>query len=1527
MKLNKKLMVAFIIVIAASIFFAMNTFAASDFFATENVTPFQKQIDGALKTFFCIDLGTPIGIGTVSEGQTYGGWVNSYESTPKEVLNQAHYVNVSVEEMPQFLSYILTGDAKEDSKLIQYAIWASSLNEGRSLLDYKDYKDMPSYNTWIEKQNELTALTNEINSNNTKLEEYTKQVKKFEAKVKELEASLSKAEAEGNQTQIQTIRNQIEQNNKIIQETKTNITTIGREIADKLNKASVLEVEVKRLQKQVEIEYTSYYDTVSLLYSEAMKYQEFHDKVEKAGGYSNLVKNMTDEKNLKVIANTEDRTYMVGPFNVTYPNEHVTSTYTGNEIYFDWIQNIYLVDQNGNKISAEVITDQADGKYGVYPASGANFFLKFKASDAQSARGVKLHVDFGYIKECTGKYDRYEGSGTIMGWELQSSYHGEITDKEGNVIRDAYTYYWYKAKVAGTYSSQKLITVDNYAELKRIEEVASLEGKYTPLTMILSGLTFVDRPSDKTSTLNGKLDTGDGATDLPLEGVEVTLYESNGNLAVLAQENEENPDVSEANKEIRTNPTITNSNGAYEFKGLDPMKKYYVVFRYNGQIYKNVEYMVGGNNYNSEAWIWNSKATEGNTNRNNFNNQYAEIGSTPNNYISSNSLGYGITNNVAYQKEEIESLNKEILQKTREYINKYKKYPNLKTDIYDAIIRTTSDKEVKAKLQFIEDSKMNAYTGKNGTEKLDYYPVLSKFVIAFDEYKINIGGYTGSITPLYFGQRFINLGVYERDKLDLSLRKDVYKATLTINGKTHVYNYDKRQLDADNNWEIKVRLEDGYYDLSYNRPIYKADYDYRIYNYETNELNPNIPNIQNALDENQELKVYVTYKITAKNRSVSNLGAVAEVVDYFDKDYTFKPTMSYVGTSNGEKIGDLTAYTESKYGASTHNTIQGYNTIYVRGLENTKLAPGETAYMFLTFEVNKENGSIQLDELGEGKENIAEINGYTSYETDGSVAGLIDQNSKPGNLTSSDKNTFEDDTDKAPNIKLVLYRDENGNYVVRQANGISWEDEKTVVEAGAKIGDGIRGQEENKISGVTVQLVEIRNEGEYIWQQTQTDANGYYEFKSYVPGNYVIRFQYGDSYKTVLTKGNKLDGIEGQNDTSYNGLEYKSTVYQAGLNTYNGQNETATYIYDIAKADTNLNISDAKDILSRRNEVTTNFKTINNHLAEVATSYKNNPENKELVDEFIQKSKMRAETGLVDVEVEYNRTETSYGQTTEYVLRNIDLGLIRRAQNQITLSKDVERVKVILSNGKVEADTNIQGPNGEYQENVQWIKGTNGFLNIIMDQEIMHGARVEVLYKITATNTGDVDYLSDTFYYTGKKAEGETPATTTPDLVVDYVDNHIIYRQEDNEAWKIVTAEELQVKSNGSLVNDNINLKGIETIIVTDSLSKQLAPGESTQAYLTLSKTISAESEDDDLAYNNIAEILKTTSQNGTVPTNSLVGNQDPNNGAAEVDTDTAEQVAIVPPQGETRIYYVLGAVLVLTLGIGIVVIKKYVLD
>ena len=48
---------------------------------------------------------------------------------------------------------------------------------------------------------------------------------------------------------------------------------------------------------------------------------------------------------------------------------------------------------------------------------------------------------------------------------------------------------------------------------------------------------------------------------------------------------------------------------------------------------------------------------------------------------------------------------------------------------------------------------------------------------------------------------------------------------------------------------------------------------------------------------------------------------------------------------------------------------------------------------------------------------------------------------------------FEDDTDKAPNIRIILYRDDDKNRTVR---GEVWEDERTQEVAAANIADGIK---------------------------------------------------------------------------------------------------------------------------------------------------------------------------------------------------------------------------------------------------------------------------------------------------------------------------------------------------------------------------------------------------------------------------------------------------------------------------------------
>ena len=58
----------------------------------------------------------------------------------------------------------------------------------------------------------------------------------------------------------------------------------------------------------------------------------------------------------------------------------------------------------------------------------------------------------------------------------------------------------------------------------------------------------------------------------------------------------------------------------------------------------------------------------------------------------------------------------------------------------------------------------------------------------------------------------------------------------------------------------------------------------------------------------------------------------------------------------------------------------------------------------------------------------------------------------------------------------------------------------------------------------------------------------------------------------------------------------------------------------------------------------------------------------------------------------------------------------------------------------------------------------------------------------------------------------------------------------------------------------------------------------------------------------------------------SVVGNQNPSDEPAELDSARAEEVKVLPPYGETHIYYVLiGAVLVI-IALGIIGIRKWVL-
>ena len=1468
--------------------------------------------------------------------------------------------------------------------------------------------------------------------------------------------------------------------------------------------------------------------------TEAKNYNKYQEKVKDKG------LEPKDNTNLNSVnLNLQNGEYTVGPFNISYTN----GIY--GKIAFSGISEITAVGYNVNneiitdniKVNKIILKDMATGRYGsavdpqyfepdketkidtndqVYPKPGQDFKIVIEdpnkgiEDNSEKVVYISLKVKFKYMLT-NGKYQRLEGKRYAIRCEKNQNgkyvykliYEG-YTDNNGN---DA-TY---------VLKQQGVASMDAIRSLYE-EEVTT--GKIGIIkTTSLGGYVWEDGTSGKEQKADGIRNTEGNSIDRPLKNIKVTVYTEDGKPATLIT-NPREQGISEAELMYRINPTYTDENGYYQFEGLEADKKYYVVFEYNGQKYlpteylntqngqyKSVEQMINAGLYGTEEWKSTSKGTEVTStklpgvdiSRNEFNTRFEEIRSYPENYKTSNSLNKAGTYNIAYtqmdlmgytlgedgkykqtgtqlidgfaydEKGLVTSTFTEgvISTKVRKYITDKKAFPSdtAMYGIYEEIVNESNEDkdELWSKLQFVEDCYIQSYTGSPFTQQKETYQTRDK-----------------SET----GQYYINLGLWRRQEFDVALTKDLYKATLKINNKTVVYTYDKRnEADGgtnnsngeDNNttWDINVRMSDynSYYGMNYNREIYESDY---------------LFNTQGGIGEGHPgnpLEIYVTYKIAIRNQSMSVIGKIQEVVDYYDKDYTYRDDLSWI-TYDKNTVTDEQYYNamvsgkvdknenitnakpvnssnNSKYGPSTQSDIVGnkYNAVYINGLKDKKLASGEMAYIYLTFEVNKENNRVILDggeysSSDTPKENLVEVKGFSTYYKDGTelpnevtktsndIAGLLDRDSNPGNLNKKDlegekyEKNFEDDTDRAPSLRVII--DEEA---VRKANGTVWEDERTNKVGDAIIGDGIRQDEEIGVSGITVQLVEKCIDGsEYIWKETKSGADGKYNIESFIPGDYVIRFYYGDTKDSALTTE--------EQPVSYNGQDFKSTTYQAGIaqegktdseGKYSAyidtktQNESGTYGYDINKADSNpVNYSDAKDIWStasreglkingsinsarevqgRQDVIDYSSTNVTNHKAEVLASPYQTPsyngteyteaEMNELYKELMDETYMTAETGVIVVEFEYDRKESDGLKNTEnsknnsgnnitqdnrynshYELKNIDFGLTERPKSQLEIDKSVSNIKVTLANGSILFDINeaannalwkdhkeysidedkinennqkIDFDNGEigmyneyygkgnkhrysYREEIDKIvkKTDKGLIQLTMDEELMHGATIQITYAVKVTNVGEVDYVDGeykNFYYNGDNRQTHI-SKTTANQVIDYVQNNLQYdasnKVNTDNGWALIKVDDLL---NGKLVNDklettnNNKLSSFNTIIQATSFKQALEPGEEISKALVLSQLITPENTEDDLTYGNMVEIVNTSNELGRRMAYSVVGNQDPTlEEPTEVDSNIAERIIILTPFGQVRIYYIVGILVAAILIGGIILIRKKVL-
>ena len=764
---------------------------------------------------------------------------------------------------------------------------------------------------------------------------------------------------------------------------------------------------------------------------------------------------------------------------------------------------------------------------------------------------------------------------------------------------------------------------------------------------------------------------------------------------------------------------------------------------------------------------------------------------------------------------------------------------SLKSWIADKGVSEQENNSIRA---FILETFVKARTRQG--DKVFYAPydrfVLKNIDDGSDEYKN--GGATKLVetfTNVYSKKsdmaRNVDFGLCLRPFNDLALQKDVFKTKVIVNGKTEEYTYAKKNVNE--TWDIKVRASDELYNGQkiYRREVRGSEYllngeeaygseddknknlqvyvTYRIAVKNSGTVNASINEIVDYYDKDQYTYTGAYIGKDADGGKLND-NVVAYDTEKIQKNEIFKK-------QNEQLTGSNYNYTRLYFSGNDDQPLDVYH-----GEDATDkiLHPAELMFLYVTFKVNNdENGKPKLDQnisngdLSVGKRNIAEINSYSTYyvngteipdrlenddrkidtkiDNDTTPAGLIDRDSAPGSLCNMDldeegnirtdennavNNRLQDDTDKSPNIRLII---DTSKEDIRTLNGYVFEDTRDTTSGEATIGDG-HDDNGTKINGVTLQLVELVSKvnpdgsftgeykGEKVWgSYTFNDSfdatvdytryssganksrvimtgpgilavepdtfegdNGAYSFKSVPAGDFYIRFIYGDNDETVLSNKDNpvttLVGRKGRNEKSYNGQDYKSTIYQKDVSqdtSYNGidgyqriseqnfykiddlhvdsesadvvytdpqanDNKNKMYYYDINNSAEHSTVSDAKDIWDYRQKVNNWSKGADgdkllNYRAEVLASHEkvatNPADQNDMLESLKNDTFMVAQTGIINTEVEKTRTQTTYERDSlNYYVDHINLGLVERPKAGLKINKEIDNFSVTLSNGK-----------------------------------------------------------------------------------------------------------------------------------------------------------------------------------------------------------------------------------------------------
>ena len=371
----------------------------------------------------------------------------------------------------------------------------------------------------------------------------------------------------------------------------------------------------------------------------------------------------------------------------------------------------------------------------------------------------------------------------------------------------------------------------------------------------------------------------------------------------------------------------------------------------------------------------------------------------------------------------------------------------------------------------------------------------------------------------------------------------------------------------------------------------------------------------------------------------------------------------------------------------------------------------------------------------------------------------------------------------------------------------------------------------------------------------KTDENGNYKFTGVPVGNFVVNLNYSGPSPEKLTnevfskkenQGRQILNAVANADIDTNDLVHTVTDegHERKTKWYNGETFKTTQFYANSNQEENIDktwltknkdedketqvLSYARDDEGRRIEVTRNLDTFKNNVVDAlnvyATENKNeiNAEKLKLAHKY---TSMNATTPKINFSVEYyeklnkdkgeaynsvilnelkdiyfiegiykNKENTKLGNT-EYVVKNINMGIVQRPESKIVLNKEINNIVITTADGtekvnlkydiiskiskaetgnlsdvkyggredlfsrlKVEREINKEKSIGEDlvlsldrtsltdgKEKDEKIRGTvkSGFRYINIDDSVMQDATIKIRYGIYAYNLSQLDRTID----------------------------------------------------------------------------------------------------------------------------------------------------------------------------------------